>query len=310
MSTKKEKREPREPVSIEVAESVVFDGVSFAREREKIIKTKVQELGSLGVTPKLVVILTSKDEASKLYVRLKEKACERVGIEVEVYHATTATRDYHYVLNLLGVFNRDPSIHGIMIQMPLGERYVPYTEKILENISPNKDVDGLRKDSIFMPATVRAVLSIIEFAKRAVIIKQNPHILVVGASGMVGSGLLRALKKLGASVEGYDKKKGTQKKKWREVWGVPSFLTMKADILISATGFQGLISAKQVRSGAVLIDVGSPRGDIRFKEVLPKSSFITPVPGGVGPVTVVSLLENVIQAAYNSLNTHSVGDSS
>lgn len=282
--------------SIPVTEAYIFDGKLFASEREKIIKNKVAELKLLGIKPKLNVILTSKDPASILYVNLKQKAAERVGIEMEVYKAITNTRDYRYILNLLAVFNTDPTVHGIMIQLPLGKRYIPYKTKILESINPLKDVDGLRQNSMYMPATVKAIIEIIKEAQRKVLMINPPHVFVIGSKGVVGSAVIRALELLGYPVKGFDVK---ITRNWRDLWGVPSFMSLKADIIITATGKPGVLEARHVNRGAVVIDVGSPKPDARMREIRQKAAFLTPVPGGVGPVTIVSLLENVITAAYN-----------
>lgn len=290
--------------SVPVTEATIFDGRAYAAEREAMLAHKVAELKSLGVTPKVSVILTSKDPASHLYVRLKQKAAERVGVEMEVFNTQGARRDYKYVMNLIAVLNRDPEVHGAMIQLPLGARYLPYKKWLLEAIVPEKDVDGLTSASPFMPATVKAVISIIEEAQRQVLLRKPPPVFVVGSEGAVGSALIRELTKLGYSVQGYDKKPLAD---WRDKWGVPSFMSLKADVVVSATGMPGLIEARHIARGAAVIDVGSPKPDVRFREVKAKASFLTPVPGGVGPVTIVSLLENTVAAAYNSLQTtHSV----
>jgi methylenetetrahydrofolate dehydrogenase (NADP+)/methenyltetrahydrofolate cyclohydrolase len=186
-----------------------------------------------------------------------------------------------------------------MIQLPLAKRFLPYQKKILNAINPLKDVDGLAKDSPFVPATVKAIISIIEEASQKVLLRKPPPVFVVGSKGAVGSALISELKKQHYSVNGFDKRPRAD---WRDLWGVPSFMSLKADVLVSATGTPGVITAKHVAKGAVVIDVGSPVGDVRFKEVKAKASFVTPVPGGVGPVTIVSLLENTIASAYNTLS--------
>lgn len=298
-------REER-PSSIPVTEALVFDGRIYAAEREKLLKIKIEELATMNIKPHLAVIMTSKDEASALYVKLKQKAAARVGIEMEVYHATANQRDYKYVLNLLAVLNRDPKVHGIMIQLPLGRRYEPYRDKLLESISPIKDVDGLRAESLYVPATIKGIIEIIKEAQRQVLMINPPHVFVIGSEGAVGRALIKHLTSAGYPVKGYDVKKFAD---WRDLWGIPSFMSLKADIVISATGVPGVLEARHVNRGAVVIDVGSPKGDARFKEIKQKAAFITPVPGGVGPMTIVSLLENVVLAAYNSQdeNTHLEG---
>lgn len=302
MITKRRTKRRRKILSaptLPVSEATVFDGKAFAAEKERFLRGSVADLKSVGVTPKVVAILTQPDPASQLYVRLKQKAAERVGIEVEIFEVFSSRRDYRYLLNLIGVFNRDKTIHGIMIQLPLARRFLPYEAKLLNAIVPEKDVDGLRNETPFVPATIKAIISIIEEATHKVLLRKPPPVFVVGSEGAVGKALIRELTKLGYAVTGYDKKPLAD---WRDLWGVPSFMSLKADVVVSATGTPGLIEARHIAKGAAVIDVGSPLGDVRFKEVKPKASFITPVPGGVGPVTIVSLLENTVQAAYNSLS--------
>ncbi len=280
-----------------ISEATIFDGKAFAAEKERGLKARVIELKSIGISPKLVAIITQRDPASMLYVRLKKKAAERIGVEMEVFEVFSSRRDYHFLLNLIGSFNRDTTVHGIMVQLPLAKRFLPYQKKILNAISPAKDVDGLSSESPFLPATVKAVVSIIEEASRVVLLRKPPPVFIVGSQGAVGSALMKELKKQHYLVTGFDKRPRAD---WRDLWGVPSFMSLKADVVVSATGTPGIITAKHVAKGAAVIDVGSPLGDVRFKEVKAKASFITPVPGGVGPVTIVSLLENTLAAAYNS----------
>lgn len=285
--------------------AIVFDGRVFAKDKEKVLKKKVAALKKKGITPQLSVILTTNDKASVMYVNMKKKKAEELGIIVEVYKATAPQRNYQYVLNLISAFNRDPNVHGIMVQLPLGFRYIPYRTKILEAILPEKDVDGLRKESPFLPATVKAIIEIITEARKKVLLVNPPLVFVVGSKGVVGSGLIKALNKLGGyKTRGFDVKT-TQD--WRSPWGIPPFISLKADIIVTATGVSGVIQGKHVNPGSVVIDVGSPYPDIRFWEVNEKASFMTPVPGGVGPVTIMSLLENLVEAAYNSSNTHLEG---
>ncbi len=295
----KERRKEITTPTLPITEATIFDGKSFAFEKERLLKAKVNELKSLGIQPKLVAIITQRHPASELYIRLKKKAAERVGIEMEVFEVFSSSRDYQYLLNLIGSFNRDTSVHGIMIQLPLAKRYLPYQKKIMRVIAPQKDVDGLKVDTTFVPATVRAIISIIEEASLKVLLRKPPPVFVVGSKGAVGSALLIELNKRNYVAEGFDKRPRAD---WRDLWGVPSFMSLRADVVVSATGTPGIIESRHIAKGAAVIDVGSPEGDVRFKEVKQKASFITPVPGGVGPVTIVSLLENLIEAAYNTLS--------
>lgn len=286
---------------VPIIEPIVFDGKAFASHREKIVASRVADLATFGITPKLAIVITTDDPASQIYVRMKQKACERVGIICEVYQATRQQHAYKYIIDLLGMLNSDNSIHGLMIQLPFRHTLKLHQEKLLNMIPPHKDVDGLRSDTTFTPATVRAIDLILEHALRQVA-TPKPKILVLGNKGVVGAAVQKHLSQKGYVVDGIDKgTKGSYRPIDRK-WGIPSFVSLKQDVLISCTGSPGLVTHKNIKVGAIVIDVGSPVGDVRFKEAQHKASFITPVPGGVGPVTVSSLLENLIDAVYSTLS--------
>ena len=257
--------------------AIVFDGKEFASNKE-------EELRKKGLNPKLASILVGEDPASKIYLNLKKKAAERVEAIVEI-HKFPESANPKDIIALIKKLNLDDSTHGIMIQLPLPRSLKLEAKRLIDAIDSKKDVDGLRENSFFVPATVKAILQIIELAtsdKRKVTRKR---VVVVGVKGEVGRRLIRELKKREYRVSGYDiETKDLQAK------------TKDADILISVTGVPGLIKADMVRGGAVVIDVGSPKGDVNFAEVSKKASFITPVPGGVGPVTISCLLENLVEA--------------
>lgn len=275
--------------------AIIFDGKAFARTRTQYLKLQVADLKAKGVTPKLVTLLIGDDPASELYVSLKKKAGEAIGVEVEVFNIGMRKRE-EYIIRMIKSFNEDEKIHGIMVQLPLPRRLGKERDQILLTISKDKDVDGLRKvarpdeKGIFLPATVKAVIQTIEVAKRKLKLKDNKKIktLVIGASGMVGAVLLRALEDLFFDVQGTDKTS-------RDIKPVST----KADLIISTTGKPGVVTSDKVKEGAMVIDVGAPKGDVLFKEVVKRAAFVTPVPGGIGPVTIASLLENLVQAAYN-----------
>lgn len=277
--------------------TIVFDGKKFALEKEKSLKVKVISLLNKGIKPKLASIIVGNDPASVLYTSLKKKVAERVGIEFAVISLNSSTEEQQ-IAKTIGELNKDSSVQGIMIQLPLPSAVSEKTSVLLNLINPLKDVDGLRDDSLFVPATVRAVLSIIAEAKNILDLDLNLDLdyCVVGVTGMVGKSLNNELKRMKVRVKGVSKQTNT-------------FFddTKRADILISTTGVPGIIKSEMVKKGAIVIDVGSPRGDVDFKSVVSKVSFITPVPGGVGPVTIVSLLENLLEACYNTGNTHTLG---
>ena len=262
--------------------AVIFDGKEFARKKEKLLKKEVTLLFKKGIKPKLVSILVGTDPASKLYTSLKKKAAEKVGCEMEVREFSEKI-SVDQLAQLIKHLNEDTSTHGIMIQLPLPARLKDKTQKLVEKIDPTKDVDGLKEDSKFIPATVKAVLQIIENAKSKLSLNlDSKRFIIVGSKGEVGRRLLKELQNKGYKVYGYD----IETKNLGEN-------TKKADILISATGVPNLIKDNMVKDGVVLIDVGSPIGDMD-KKACKKASFVSLVPGGVGPVTISCLLENLV----------------
>ncbi len=270
--------------------TIIFDGRAFATQKEEVLKSRVFGLKSRGAHPKLASILIGSDPASQLYVGLKKKAAERIGAELDVYYIPEKAK-LEDVLLLISTLNLDDTVNGIMIQMPLPAGLEENREQILNLINPDKDVDGLKPDSGFLHPTSKAVIDILHEAEKEKevqeLIGKNPGdvaVVVVGATGMVGTPLVRELEEEGYKVIGCNTK---TKDLTAEC--------LKGDVVISATGIQGLIRGDMVRKNAVLIDVGSPKGD--FSPVAQdKSAFFTPVPGGVGPVTISCLLENLISA--------------
>lgn len=261
---------------------IVFDGRDFAARKEEVLKNRVFGLKSRGVHPKLASIIIGDDPASKLYVGLKKKAAERIGAELDIYFIPKNTRIEDVVV-LIGSLNTDESVYGIMVQMPLPSNLEIHRDRVINLISPGKDVDGLGSDSSFLHPTSRAVIDILHEAED--VLRVRPlQVVVVGATGMVGSPLVKELKLQKYAVIECNSKTSNLKNS-----------TLKGDVIISATGIQSLITGEMVRDGAILIDVGSPKGD--FSPVaLSKAVFYTPVPGGVGPVTIACLLENLLSA--------------
>lgn len=262
--------------------TLIFDGNKYSLEKEEKLKKRVEKLRQKGVKPKLVSIIVGDDPASHLYVNLKKKAGERIGVTVEV-RSEKSDVGKDELIRAIGELNSDDSVNGIMIQLPLPSS-LSETDKteIINSISPEKDVDGLRR-SRFLHPTSKAVLEILDLA-----LKQTKHqpknVCVVGATGMVGKPLVRKLRN----------------KKFK-LWEIDSAtadigeITKICDVVISATGVQDLIKASVVKTNVILIDVGSPKGDIE-KNAYKKASFVSPVPGGVGPVTISCLLENLLNS--------------
>ncbi|MGD8744175.1 MAG: bifunctional 5,10-methylenetetrahydrofolate dehydrogenase/5,10-methenyltetrahydrofolate cyclohydrolase [Candidatus Woesebacteria bacterium] len=263
-----------------------FDGKGAALARERKLKNESSELKREGAVPKLVSILVGDDKASKLYVRLKKQAGGRVGVEVEIltFSETTSVDE---IVEVIGNLNKDDSVHGIMVQLPLPDNYsLDDRERIIDSIDTKKDVDGLRDESYYTAPVVASVIHIIDEA--VVYVDEDPLVVVVGASGFEGKKIVDKLRERGFRVEGADTKTRNLKK-----------VTQDADILISVTGEPDLIKSDMVSPSAVMVDVGSPRGDVE-KNLYDKVEFISPVPGGVGPLTVSYLMENVIEATKTS----------
>jgi len=275
---------------------VIFDGKKLAAEKEKILAKKVAEFKrATGIRPKLVAVMVGENEASKIYLRKKSEAAKRVGMEMEIFKLNEAEE----LIKLIREKNKDKKTHGIMIQLPMemqNSKCKSQNEnlkfKILLAIDPLKDVDCLTPENFgllamgkprFLPATVKAIMEIIHDSCFMI---YASRVVIVGASNIVGKPLALCFSNLGATVTICRSKTKNLEK-----------YTRQADLLISATGVPKLIKKEMVKKNAVVIDVGSPVGDVDFENVSQIASFITPVPGGVGPLTVVCLLENVFQAA-------------
>lgn len=245
---------------------MIIDGVKIAEEREQKLKARVKP------GTKLAILVFKADRAGQVYSRLKAEVAARLGIEV-IKSSDPA---------MLTKWNQDNSIQGVMIQRPgyRGKEFEAQWIKLVGEINPKKDVDGLRENSFFIQATVRAVEEILE----TVPFRNGTKKIVVVGRGMVGKKLAARLKGIGISSKD---EKLTEK-------------TREADILISATGREGLIKTEMVKPGATVIDVGWPKGDVDFEAVKNVAGAITPVPGGVGPVTVICLLENLVNSHYTS----------
>lgn len=262
--------------------AIIFDGRDFAAKKEAVLLSRVFGLKTRGVYPKLASIIVGEDPASKLYVGLKQKAAKRIGAEMDIYYLPEKVKLEDVIL-LIGTLNTDDTVQGIMIQMPLPGKLNDHHDQIVNLIAPHKDVDGLQEDSEFLHPTSKAVIDILIEAEKQLEIKMKT-VCVVGAFGMVGAPLVSELKVEGYKVTECGSKTPDIKSK-----------TLEADVVISATGVPGLIKGEMVKKDAIVIDVGSPKGDVS-PTAYEKAAFYTPVPGGVGPVTISCLLENLISA--------------
>ncbi|HEY8444033.1 MAG TPA: bifunctional methylenetetrahydrofolate dehydrogenase/methenyltetrahydrofolate cyclohydrolase FolD [Clostridia bacterium] len=273
--------------------AAILDGKAIAASIRQEIK---EEIETKGIKCGLAVVLVGDDEASKVYVRNKIKACAEVGIKSYAYYLQQTT-DESEILQLIDALNNDSKIHGILVQLPLPSHI--NEKKIIAAINPQKDVDGFSAHNMgklflgesdgLAPCTP---LGIIEILKRSNIEISGKHAVIVGRSNIVGKPAAFLMLKENATVT-------IAHSKTKDLKAVTSL----ADILIVATGKQGLIDASMVKKGAVVIDVGIHRteqglkGDVNFEEVSKIADAITPVPGGVGPMTIAMLLMNTLKAA-------------
>jgi methylenetetrahydrofolate dehydrogenase (NADP+)/methenyltetrahydrofolate cyclohydrolase len=278
----------------------IIDGVAVAADIRRELKLRVSELRQRGVIPGLAVVLVGDDPASVVYVRNKIKACEEVGIASFKF---TFDRDAQpkTVLDLIETLNRRPDVNGILVQLPLPPQFA--IAEILATISVEKDVDGFHLynmgglvagGTVFPPCTPYGVVKLLEHERIPI---EGRNVVVVGASNIVGKPMALMLMQKDATV-------CICHAKTRDL---AQFTTL-ADILVVAAGRPNLIVPQMVKTGAVVIDVGINRmpdgrlvGDTDFKGLLSKVSYITPVPGGVGPMTVTMLLANTIASAERLL---------
>lgn len=278
----------------------IIDGTALARRLRHDIAARVDTLKASGVTPGLAVILIGGDAASAVYVSRKIKACEAVGIRsfTERYPETIENAA---LLSRIAALNTDPDVHGILVQLPLPPHI--NMPRVLETISIDKDVDGFHLynigalvtgNTVFSPCTPYGVVKLLE--SEGIDLK-GQNVVVVGASNIVGKPTALMLMAEGATVS-------ICHIHTRDL----AQYTIMADILVVAAGVPGLIVAQMVKRGAVVIDVGINRladgrivGDVDFAGVSAKAAAITPVPGGVGPLTVTMLLENTVVSAERTL---------
>jgi methylenetetrahydrofolate dehydrogenase (NADP+)/methenyltetrahydrofolate cyclohydrolase len=278
----------------------VIDGVAAARDIYAQLKERVTALGQLDVRPRLVAIQVGDHPASRIYLRNKVRACDEVGIDSEVQHLDAGCSQAA-LLAALESLNRNARVHGILLQLPLPEALD--AGRILQAIAPEKDVDGLTWASLgallagrpaFEPCTPRGVIMLLE---RAGIDIDGRDAVVVGRSAIVGKPMALMLMARGATVT-------ICHSRTRDL----AAHTRRADILVAATGRAGLITGDMVKPGAAVIDVGINRlpdgklaGDVDFASVHAVAGCITPVPGGVGPMTIAMVIANTVLAAERSI---------
>jgi len=271
---------------------VVIDGKRIAKEIREELKKRVEKLKEKNIKPTLAIILVGDNPASILYITNKQKAAREVGIEC-IIHKFSEEAEEEEVLGLIQRLNEDEKIHGIIVQLPLPKHL--NEQIILDSISPEKDVDGLTPfnagnlslgNERIAPCTPKGIIKLLEKMKIEV---EGKNVVIVNNSNVVGKPLALMLTNRFATVTLCHVKTKDLKEH-----------TKKADILITATGVPCLIKADMVKEGAVVIDAGIKysekriEGDVDFENVKKKASYITPVPGGVGPMTVAMVLENTL----------------
>ena len=277
--------------------SIIIDGTKIAQDiRQTIREETVTFKNKTGIVPGLAVVLVGEDPASQVYVGRKGKACAEVGFLSREYKLPVDTPESK-LLDLINDLNHDRLIHGVLVQLPLPKHIA--TDKIIAAIDPHKDVDGFHPYNVgglvtgsplFVPCTPRGIMELIA---RTGIALSGKDAVVVGRSNIVGKPMALLLLSQNATVT-------ICHSKTRDLPGV----TSRADVLIAAVGKARMITANMVKEGAVVIDVGVNRlengklaGDVAFDEVAAKASYITPVPGGVGPMTIAMLMKNTLDAA-------------
>jgi methylenetetrahydrofolate dehydrogenase (NADP+)/methenyltetrahydrofolate cyclohydrolase len=277
-----------------------IDGVELSRQIRETVSQRAQALAAQGRRPGLAVILVGDDPASAVYVRNKVKACEAHGLHsvFEKYEASLSEGD---LLERIRTLNTDPSIHGILVQMPLPRHIDPH--RVIETIAVHKDVDGFSTLSAgelmsglpgFRPCTPYGCMKLIESTGVDI---RGKHAVVIGRSNTVGKPMALLLLQAHATVT-----------VCHSATPDLGLHTRQADILVAAVGRRHMVTADMVKPGAVVIDVGINRneqgklqGDVDFDAVREVAGWITPVPGGVGPMTITMLLVNTVEAAQRSL---------
>lgn len=288
--------------------ATIIDGKQIAQDVRNEVKQKVSELKQKGIVPCLAVILVGENPASVSYVTGKQKALAEVGMKDKSMHLPESTTQEE-LLKIIKELNEDSTVHGILVQLPLPKHI--NEEKILLAIDPEKDVDGFHPVNVgnlvigkkaFLPCTPHGIIVLLQ---KMQIETSGKHAVVIGRSNIVGKpvAILLARKETNCTVTICHT--GTKNL---------SEFTKNADIIIAASGHPNTVTADMVKEGAVVIDVGVNRipdstkksgfrltGDVDFDSIKEKASFITPVPGGVGPMTIAMLMKNTLEAAENRI---------
>ena len=277
----------------------LIDGNALSQQLRAEVSQRVQALKARGVTPGLAVVLVGDNPASQVYVRNKVKACQDAGLHsvLEKYDASLSEAD---LLARVAALNHDPAIHGILVQLPLPDHID--AQKVIEAISPEKDVDGFHVASAgalmtglpgFWPCTPYGCMKMLESISYSL---KGKHAVVIGRSNIVGKPMALMLLQQDATVTVCHSRTANLKAH-----------TLQADVIVAAVGKRHVLTADMVKPGAVVLDVGMNRddagklcGDVDFEGVRQVAGYITPVPGGVGPMTITMLLVNTLQSAQRA----------
>ena len=276
--------------------ATILDGKELARKTRENLKKEVEELKTKGIYPKFAVIMVGDNPASKIYIKNKSKACNDVGIEYEE-HLLDENIEMQTLLDLIEELNNREDIHGILLQSPIPKHLD--VNLAFRTIKPEKDVDGFNPVNVgklslnqdcFVSCTPFGIIRMLDEYNIDI---EGKHAVVIGRSNIVGKPMIQCLLNKNATVTViHSKTKNTAE------------LTKQADIVVCAIGRAKFLTADMVKDGAVVIDVGINRneegkvvGDVDFENVSKKASYITPVPGGVGPMTIAMLMNNIVKAA-------------
>ncbi len=275
--------------------AVIIDGKSLAKEIRENLKKEAEKLRDKGIIPHLAVIMVGDNDASKVYVRNKSRACEEIGIEFKEYLLPSTTKQSE-LIELIKKLNEDKKVNGILLQSPIPKPL--NIQKAFNTISPEKDVDGFNPYNVgnlcigqdgFIPCTPLGIMKMFEKYNIEI---DGKKVAIIGRSNIVGKPMAQCMLAKNATVTICHSRTRELKKEVKD-----------ADIIISASGKRNIVTSDMVKDGVVIIDVGMNRndegklcGDVDFEKIKEKASYITPVPGGVGPMTIAMLMENVIKA--------------
>ncbi len=281
--------------------AVIIDGKSLAKEIRENLKKEAEKLRDKGIIPHLAVIMVGDNDASKVYVRNKSRACEEIGIEFKEYLLPSTTKQSE-LIELIKKLNEDKKVNGILLQSPIPKPL--NIQKAFNTISPEKDVDGFNPYNVgnlcigqdgFIPCTPLGIMKM--FEKYNIDI-DGKKVAIIGRSNIVGKPMAQCMLAKNATVTICHSRTRELKKEVKD-----------ADIIISASGKRNIVTSDMVKDEVVIIDVGMNRndegklcGDVDFEKIKEKASYITPVPGGVGPMTIAMLMENVIKATKKQNN--------